>query len=189
MPSRLSSHRRRAACPPGHPWRHLPLACVLAVLLGACAGPSASSDHAPLPGASQDSRLQTPAPELVKVDERLIAIDQEIQAMRNDLNDLQERVGAHMGDAGANLYQLEYQGGQLYLEIDQRSLLRVNGIAMGQDDFYVFARNRSASLCSPTPILVVHPEANYDVVAWVLEAIYSQGCSSVDISENRRANP
>ena len=69
------------------------------------------------------------------------------------------------------------------MEVDANDVLRVNGMAMNKTEFESYTNNLGQNICQPTPVLVVDPEADYDLVAWVLERVYDQRCSSVEILE------
>lgn len=151
---------------------------LLSVLLfaSACSGAEKKNED-------KDKKAQRiDSAELAAVDQRLDEMDQQTTSLRDRVSALQDKVADHVGTDAAKL-QTELDGSATYIEIDKNSVLRVNGIAMSRSDFGVYTQRRGKEICKPEPTLVQHIDAEYDLVGFVMDTIYAEGCSSLDIQQ------
>lgn len=165
---------RAALCGP------LTAAAALAALVGCASDDPALKARAV--SSSSANQVSVDSPEVAAIDERLASLDQRATAVRSRIDDLQTQVAEKIG-AGIPATGLELSGAQLFIEVDEQSLIRANGILMSRSDFESFAQTRGKTLCTPSPVLAVDTRANYDTVVWVLDRIYAEGCPNVDILE------
>lgn len=116
-------------------------------------------------------------PELLALDEELSQLEEETSSLEDDYNILQSQVLPHV--------QLEsdtdIRADQLKVYINENSVMIVNDATMSKNDFSSYVDRVLPALCTPTPRLSIHKKADYDTAAWVLDAIYSRGCSNVNV--------
>jgi hypothetical protein len=115
--------------------------------------------------------------EMTEVDAKLDALELETRALSENYEKLQATVLQHTtldSDAGP-------KANQLIIYINDNSVLIVNDAAMSRNDFANYADKNLPALCTPTPKISIHRKADYDTAAWALEALYSRGCTNVDI--------
>jgi len=118
-----------------------------------------------------------PSPELVQVDEQLDALAAETQTLKNEYTEIQrnvvQRVNFSTGDPNNET--------QLTISLNANNVLLVNGRAMSRNDFQNYADKHLPALCHPTPQLNLQTSAGYDAAAWILDILYTRGCTDVDI--------
>ncbi|OIP31176.1 MAG: hypothetical protein AUK47_23105 [Deltaproteobacteria bacterium CG2_30_63_29] len=159
---------------------------VLFVLLSsasfACGGGSVVRGRA----VDESSSVRFESEEISAIDDRLAALEQSTEALRQSVDGLQGRVAAKMGVEDSLEFKLDLEGGTTQIEFDKNSVMRFNGVALSKSEVQQYAQSKGKSLCQPEPVVIVHPQANYDTVAWLLDVIYAQGCAGVDIVETPR---
>ncbi|MCL2326724.1 MAG: hypothetical protein FWC40_09555 [Proteobacteria bacterium] len=118
-----------------------------------------------------------PSPELMQVDEQLDALAMETQTLKDEYTEIQrnvvDRVSLSTGDLNNKT--------QLIISLSANNVLNVNGRAMSRNDFQNYADKHLPALCHPTPQLNLQTSAGYDAAAWILEILYTRGCTDVDI--------
>ena len=119
--------------------------------------------------------LQT-SQELAEIDADLDTLQAETDNLKDSYQKIQSTLLPHI-----KLESEVEQAKQLVVYINENSVLIVNDTPMSKNDFTQFADKNLPTLCSPTPRLSIHSKAIYDTAAWVLDTIYSHGCSNVSI--------
>lgn len=122
------------------------------------------------------SHVQT-SPAILELDAELDALEIETETLEDSYNSIQSNVLLHTDFYAASKENIQ----SLAIYINDNNILVVNGKAMSRNDFSNFVIKNLPALCKPTPRLSIHKKANYDTAAWVLEMLYAQGCSKVDI--------
>lgn len=117
------------------------------------------------------------SPDIVEIDAQLNSLEIETQNLEESYNGIQENVLMHTNLTGDDLRVRD----DLKIFINDNNVLIVNEKAMSRNDFVNFATRNLPALCDPAPKLSIHKKANYDTAAWVLETIYSHGCTNVDV--------
>lgn len=129
------------------------------------------------------SSVRFESQEISRIDSRLAALEMSASALREDVDGLQSRVASKMGVEDSLEFKLDFEGGTTQIEFDKNSVMRFNGVALSKSEVQQYVQTKGKSLCQPEPVVIVHPDANYETVAWLLDAIYGQGCSGVEIVE------
>lgn len=115
--------------------------------------------------------------EMAEVDAKLDALTLETQALAESYEKLQTSVLKHTTlDADETP-----KATHLSIYINDNNVLIVNDSAMSRNDFANYADKNLPALCTPVPKISIHRKADYDTAAWALEALYSRGCTNVDI--------
>ena len=117
------------------------------------------------------------SPDIIELDAELNALDIETENLEASYNDIQTNILLHTDLTGENKDVVK----SLSIFINDNNILVVNDKAMSRNDFSNFVAKNLPGLCTPSPKLSIHKKANYDTAAWVLEMIYSHGCTKVDI--------
>ena len=153
--------------------RHF-LWALLALSLSACGASTTTPAQSGL-----DETLTSPQAQALEAS--LVEMEGRAETLRGDIDRAQAIVSAHMRPEDISALTHELQTGSTYMEIDDSTILRINGIVMSREDFSLFVSGKGASLCQPTPVLAVSPLADYEFVAWVLDQMYAQSCANIDI--------
>lgn len=148
-----------------------------------CVGCGGSTPSGQTPSALEEEESLS-SPQAKALEESLRDIEQRAATLRVKIDGAQGTVSEHMKPEDLSALTYELETGSTYMEIDASSILRVNGIVMSRDDFGRFVERRGTQLCKPTPILIIDPDAEYDLVAWVLERMYAQSCANIDVVEH-----
>ena len=114
--------------------------------------------------------------ELAEIDAELDALQMETDNLKESYQKIQSSVLPHV-----KLESDVEQAKQLVVHINENSVLIVNDVPMSKNDFTLYANKNLPALCTPAPRLSIHTKAIYDTAAWVLDTIYSHGCSDVTI--------
>ena len=114
--------------------------------------------------------------ELTEVDTDLDTLQVETDNLKESYQQIQEAILPHV-KLESDIVQIQ----QLVVYINENSVLIVNDSPMSRNDFTMYIDKNLPALCSPTPRLRIHSKAIYDTAAWVLDSIYSHGCSDVAI--------
>ena len=117
------------------------------------------------------------SPDIIEIDSQLNALEIETQNLEDSYNGIQENILLHTDLGGDDLKVHE----NLEIFINDNNILIVNGKAISRNEFTNFVVKYIPALCEPSPKLSIHKKANYDTAAWVLEMLYSHGCTKVDI--------
>lgn len=117
------------------------------------------------------------SPDIIEIDSQLNTLEIETQNLEDSYNGIQENILLHTDLSGDNLKVHE----NLEIFINDNNILIVNGKAVSRNEFTNFVVKNLPALCEPDPKLSIHKKANYDTAAWVLEMLYSHGCTKVDI--------
>ena len=141
-------------------------------------------------GGDQNSRQNLTNPnatievesEVVRnLDTGLEGLEEKQAALDDKLAGLHDSVVDKIGEEAAKEIQFEVNSKAFNLAIDDKNVIRLNGIVLSRSDLEQQIRSRGKEVCSPTPVIVVDPAANYDTIAWLLESIYNEGCTKIDI--------
>jgi len=146
-------------------------------LLAGCGGANGQSETG---DGSPDDIPKASTAELERVDEDLDALEVRHEKLLARVDALQDEVVEYMGP-GESVGDLSLGDESTNIEIDRNGVIRVNGISMTRDEFSTLVETRAKDICKPTPQLMSHPSANTDVVVWVMERIYAEGCGSIDV--------
>ena len=124
------------------------------------------------------SALAQSTPELQALDVSLDELESKTAELEAQYNEVQGTVLTHVS------FDADDSGkvGQLVVFINENNVLIVNDTPMSRNDFKAFADKRLPALCQPVPSLSIHKKSDYDTAAWVLDTIYSHGCTNVDIN-------
>ena len=152
--------------------RH-PLPLILSLLM--LAGCSNSMQEARMEDEFA-TRINTSS-DMLEIDAQLDTLDVETQTLEDSYNTIQKNVLIHTRFDQSDVD--ETNGISIY--INDNNILIVNEKAMSRNDFANFLAKYLPALCSPNPKLSIHKKANYDTAAWVLEMLYSHGCTNVDV--------
>jgi len=125
----------------------------------------------------------TISPEIADLDRKLSALESRSKKLNDNVSKMRSLVSENSTSAELQALRVQIETGRTYLEIDRDANLSVNGITMGREDFQLFSEQKGNALCQPSPLLVVDPRADYEMVAWVLEQVYAQRCVNVEIRE------
>ena len=117
------------------------------------------------------------SPDMIELDAQLNTLDTETENLESSYNEIQANILVHTDLTGENKDVVK----SLTIFINDNNILVVNDKAMSRNDFSNFVVKNLPGLCTPSPKLSIHKKANYDTAAWVLEMLYSHGCSKVDV--------
>lgn len=142
----------------------------LSLLCFACAGSDTQSSTA--------SNVEyTPSQSLKEVDAELDELNAQTAAFKKEYDMLQKGVLNRLNfDEPVAKNSL-----QLNIFINANNILVVNEKSMSRNDFLDYVGDALPRLCKPNPTLSIDKRANYDTAAWVLQELYSRGCTQVDI--------
>ncbi len=154
--------------------KQLVLFLILILLLLSGCGKSSSDARS----MDDFTALAQSTPELQALDASLDELENKTAELEASYNEVQGTVLTHVtfdaDDSGG--------AGQLVVFINENNVLIVNDTPMSRNDFKAFADKRLPALCQPVPTLSIHKKSDYDSAAWVLDTIYTHGCTNVDIN-------
>lgn len=116
-------------------------------------------------------------PEYQAIDEELAQLKADTDALDADYAEFQHLV---LNKMQFNQDVSDFST-ELKIYINRNNLIMVNNQTMTRNDFVLFLDRNSKTICTPTPVLAIHPNADYDAAAWVLEKVYAAGCFEVNI--------
>ena len=134
--------------------------------------------------SNSDARDQDAFAARVKSAPEFADIDNDLDALEAETNDLEKK---YDGIQSQVLDKTNFSNtdslttNQIVINVNENNVLIVNDNAMSRNDFGNFLDKYLPALCTPAPRLSIHNKADYDTAAWVLEAIYSHGCTDIDI--------
>ena len=123
-----------------------------------------------------NARVQS-APEFSEIDSDLDQLESETTELEKKYNEVQ----GHVLETAKFSTNDSLTASQIVIYVNENNVLIMNDKAMSKNDFLNFLDKHLPALCNPTPRLSIHNKADYDTAAWILEAIYSHGCTNVDI--------
>ncbi|MFA5623453.1 MAG: hypothetical protein WC966_00135 [Bradymonadales bacterium] len=115
--------------------------------------------------------------ELAPVDESLEELDEENLAAKKDYEDLKSLVLNRI-----DLTASHGEGsGRIEIVINNNNVIMLNGTAMSKNTASNYLERELPALCTPNPSIKVEEQADYEIASWILEKIYSLGCTNVDL--------
>ncbi len=157
----------------------------LGLLAASCSGQNATAYSG---SAFVDEQGHTTTPELQALDQRLDTVEGNTDTLQERVDDLEEQVIAKMGEPQMDIAQ-DMNLGPVVVTVDHNSVVRVDDVIMTNDDFLDYLTTHKSTFCQPIPQLIVHTDAQFARVAWVLERMYALGCSSVATETRYDAPP